>query len=239
MSDIQPTVAPSTSDLYQSLAPIAGLGDGDDNLGWPLLRFLDGLGQIIQRYADLASDTAAGEPGWSLLVDPGRCPTYGLGWLAQMVGVRFDQTQSTDTTQRAAITAEQGFMRGTPAALQAAAAKWLQPNQQVVVYERDTDPYHFTVALQLGSLAAATFAQTEAEYPTFAERTAARSTFSTPAYPEAQVQAALAAQKPAGLIMTVNIIAGPSFGQVQDAFATFAERQAALPTFADVSIYMP
>lgn len=238
MSDVQPAVAPATLDLYQALGPIPTLGDGDQAAGWPLLAFLDGIGQIIQRVADLADDTPTA-PGWSLLLDPDRCPTYALPWLAQIVGVRFDQTQSTEAAQRAAIKAEQGFTRGTPAAMQAAAAKWLQPNQQVIIYERDTDPYHLTVVLELGALSKATYSQSESTYATYAARTAARTTYSTPAYPQAQVQAALASQKPAGLTMTVSIVSGPTYGQVAAAYTTYSARQAALPTYADVSVYVP
>jgi P2-related tail formation protein len=237
VSDVQPTVAASTLDLYNALGPIPTLGDGDQAYGWPLLTFLDGLGQIIQRIDDLASDDTAGNPGWSILLDPARCPPYALAWLAQLVGVRFDQTQTTAAAQRAAIQAEQGFNRGTPAALQAAAAKWLAPNQSVVIVERDTDPYHFTVSIQLGHLAPATYAQISATYATYAAETAARSTYSTPAYPQAQIQAALAAQKPGGLIMAVNITSGPIYSVVAAAYTTYAARQTALPTYADVSVY--
>jgi hypothetical protein len=234
----EPTVADITLQLYDALGPIPGLGVGDDYLGWPLLCFLDGIGQIIQRIADLAQDTAGG-PGWSSLLDPTRCPPYALAWLAQCVGVTFNQTQSTAAAQLAAIQAEQGFNRGTVAALQNAAGQWMQPGQQVVIYERDPDPYSFTVVLQLGTLAPATYGQTSAEYPTYAERTAARSTYSTPSYPQAQVQAALESQKPAGLLMNIQIVAGPTYGQVGDAYSTYAARLAALPTYADVAVFEP
>lgn len=235
MSDIPPpTVAPATWDLYNRLGPIPyipnddGLADAD--LGYPLLAFLDGIGQIMQQTLDLFQDTDEG-PGWSQILDINRCPTVALPWLAQWVGVRFDQTQNTDATQRAAIQAEQGFNRGTVQALQAAAAKWLAPGQSIQIYERTPDPYSFTVVISLGQLAPGTYSQVSAEYPTYAEWTAASSSYDTPAYPQAQISAALMAQKPAGLLMTINIVAGATYGTQSGDYATYTDYQAALPTY--------
>lgn len=242
MSDIAtpgaPVVAAATTEIYNDLgAPFAEFGAGDAFNGYPLLRFLDGIGQLLQRGDDLSfDDLSTGAPGWSVLLDPTRCPAYALPWLAQFVGVRFDpESQVTAAAQRQALLAEQPWQRGTVAAIQAAAAQWLQAGQQALVYERDTGPYHFSVVLRLGALAPATFAQTAATYPTFADRTAARSTFATPAYPQAQVAAAITGAKPAGLTYSLSIVAGPTFAQTLTGLPTFADRLATVPTFADIS----
>lgn len=241
---VPPTVAADTLELYRALGPIPALtdtvGQADADLGWPLLRILDGVGQILQRVDDITrDDPATGAPGWSILFDPARCPTYALPWLAQMVGVRFDTTTATDTAQRAAIRAEQGFQRGTRAAMQAAAAKWLAPGQTITIFERTPDPYSLTVLLSLQQLAAGPYWQTEDEFPTYAARSAARSAYSTAAYPQAQIEAAIVSQKPAGLTMTIQVVTSATYQRVGAAFSTYASRSAALPTYADVTVWQP
>jgi P2-related tail formation protein len=237
MSDItMPVVADATLDLYDRLYPFQNVtdayGNNDAALGYPLLRFLDGIGQIMQQTLNLFQDTPQG-PGWSQIFDPTRCPTEALPWLAQWVGVRFNQTQNTDGAQRAAIQAEQGFNRGTVAALQNAAAQWLTPHQAVLIYERTPDPYSFTVVLALGQLTTGTYSQVSAQFPTYAAWTAASSTYETPAYPQAQVQAALEAQKPASLLMTITVVGGATYGQQTSDYTTYATYQAALATYGD------
>lgn len=230
-----PTVTDATNELYAALQPIANYGAGDESLGYPLLRWLDGPGQLIERLNDLAlDDPTTGDPGWSIIFDPTRCPTYALPWLAQCVGVRFDSTQNTDATQRAAIVAEPAFKRGTPSAIQAAAAKYLSSGQQVILFERDTDPYHFTVLIRLGALQPATYAQMEATYATFSAAEAAFANYDTEAFPQAQVQAALAAAKPAGLTMTVSIATGLTYEEAEATYATYTAAQAAFSSFAQI-----
>lgn len=207
----------------------------DAALGYPLLKWLDGIGQIVQRLNDLALDNlTTGDPGWSIIFDPDRCPTYALPWLAQCVGVRFDTTQNTDATQRAAIRGEQAFQRGTLQALQAAANKYLVAGQVINIYERTPDPYSLTVVISLPQIAQQTFAQIGATYATFAAYKLAFSTFSQPAYAQAQITAALQAAKPAGLIMTINVVTGPTFAVIKADFATFATLKAAIPLFSGI-----
>lgn len=239
-----PDVAADTLRAYAALGPIPSLvdqyGRADADLNWPLLRWLDGTGQLLQRVDDLArTDPATGAPGWSLLLDVDRCPTFALPWLAQLVGVRFDLTQNTDATQRQAIRDEQGFRRGSVPTVQAAVNKYLQPGTTAIIVERDTSPYHFRVIVDTATIAGGTFGDSTVNWPTFAARTATKGTFGTPFYPMAKITDAVNAAKPGGLLATVIAIAGPTFGQTAAAFATFADRLAALPTFADVPTFTP
>lgn len=235
MSDL-PVVARDTTTLYQGLGPIPHLknqqGLDDKYLGYPLLKWLDGIGQILGRITDLAmTDPDTGDIGWSIILDPDRCPTYALPWLAQLVGVRFDATQNTDAAQRAAIKAEQSWQRGTPAAIQAAAAKYLNPGQSVQIYERDTSPYHLTVVITLGQFTAGTYSQLSATYATYAAYAAAASTYALPLYPQALIEAAILSQKPAGLIMVIEALNGITYGTLGGRYETYAALDAAFATY--------
>lgn len=196
-----------------------------------LLKYLDGAGQLLQRINDLCQDTAAG-PGWSQILDVNRCPTYALPWLAQLIGVRFSPYQNTDALQRAAIQSEQGFTRGTPAALAAAASRYLKPNQTVTIFERDTDPYHFTVVLGIGQLVGATYGYLGSLYPTYADLTGAFATYSIIAFAQDEINTALEAAKPAGLMMTVTAVASATYSTLSSDYATYSDLESAFSSYA-------
>lgn len=111
-------------------------------------------------------------PGWSQVMDPDRCPGWALPWLAQFAGVRLTASMP-ESEQRARITSPPAFERGTRAAMRAAATPYLTGTQQVRIIERDGGAYNVTVIT---------------------------STSETP--DPAVVEAAVRAQKPAGLLLT-------------------------------------
>ncbi|HEX8762925.1 MAG TPA: hypothetical protein VF733_04170 [Candidatus Saccharimonadales bacterium] len=141
--------------------------------------YLSSIGdELFQFVEDWASDTDAGQPGYSLLVDITRSPDIGLPWLAQFVGA-IVTSGATPAVQRQQVQSLSAWGRGTVAALQAAPLPWLTGTQTVVIKERDTSPYHLEV------------------YTLASETTNATA-----------VQNALLAQKPAGLQMTYINYAG-------------------------------
>lgn len=132
---------------------ITGLGIGTDDaqiqgnqdeLGW----YLDALGQLFQQSAAIVIDQstdgdAAYQTGYGVVFtveprfdgDEAICPTAQLPYLAQYVGVTVPPDAS-DATARSLILAEQGMHRGTPAAITAAAQRWLSGSQTIDLIER-------------------------------------------------------------------------------------------------------
>ena len=198
------TCSPDTLRLWGVLPQFAQ--DSDAANGYPFLTWLEGPCSLLQTVDDMARDQGS-NPGWSVLLDITRCPTAYLPWLAQFVGVRFSTLQTTDAQMRAAITTEQGFQRGTVAALIAATAPFMTSTAGVVVTERyGGDPYAVLVTLP-GADVIGTYEFTDAKYATYTAADAAYATYSaadlsagTP-----QIEAALQAALPAGLKLTVTI----------------------------------
>jgi hypothetical protein len=138
------------------------------------------LAAALERAAEIY-DPEDGPPG-SPLLDVDRCPPWALPWLGQLVGVRLPAGVS-DSDARVLIRSVAGWKRGTPAALRAAAGLYLTGTKTVYFRERDptaTDPpYTLEVVTR------------EDETPD-----------------PAAVEAALLAQKPAGLVLTYRAVAG-------------------------------
>lgn len=107
--------------------------------------YLSGLVSSLQEVEDYAADSDAG-PGWSIVLDLDRAPDKFMVWLSQFVGV--DATLplgQTPAQLRAAIKDRPNWKRGTVASIAAAAKQYLTGNKTVIIRERDTSPYHFTV----------------------------------------------------------------------------------------------
>jgi Phage tail protein (Tail_P2_I) len=82
--------------------------------------------QVFAIVADQGSpdEPASYQAGWSTLLDPSTCPTAFLPYLAQFIGASVPPG-TEDATARAIIRSEQGFQRGTPGAIVAAAQRFL------------------------------------------------------------------------------------------------------------------
>lgn len=136
----QPDLGTFGQDLYDALEPMAW---EDEQLGWPLAYFSEGMGVMFQEVEDYARDGLLG-PGWSIIVDLDRALPKGLPWLAQFVGVVTDPSLD-DTTQRDRIRNAAGWRRGTKASMIAAAQAFLTGTKVVLFRERDTSAYHLQV----------------------------------------------------------------------------------------------
>lgn len=127
----------------------------------------------LQAIDDIIRDSPY-NPGWSILMDINRCPTYALPWLAQFLGVRFSQP-STDAAMRAAIVQESPFDRGTPAYIAYQADLEMQFPYAVTLMERTSyigdaigyDPYAVTVMYPRLGVGALTYSQLFAEYSNY------------------------------------------------------------------------
>lgn len=151
-------------------------------------------------------------PGWEVVFDARLCPPQYLPWLAQWAGVRYDRTLPAETN-RARILAREGATAGTVRELVEAVRSRLSGSGGIVrLLERDTGPHHITVQV-------------------FASQT-----------PDpAAVEAAIAAVKPARVIVDLEVRSSSSYAEVRASKTgqTYAARQAAYPTYDDVNDYLP
>ena len=177
--------------------------DADAANQYTFLSWLEGIGGQQQLIDNLCRDSEFG-PGWSAIVDLGRCPSYALPWLAQFVGVNLPGSiLSNDEATRQAILAHPGFNRGTVAAIIDAAQSLLGPNSYVNVIERYPDPYSLTVQYydNNGSL---TYSELAVAEPTYAAVDSAYATYNNfPVQSGDAVAAAIQSAIPGGLICTI------------------------------------
>lgn len=191
---------------YESMAPLAWM---DASTGYALALFCGALGTMFQPVEDVARDTPEG-PGWSAVVDLTRCPAAWLPWLAQFIGVTVP-AGATDAQARAWIAETDGFNRGTPAAIRAAAAATLTGSQTVVLQERlGGDAY------ALGAYTIAT------ETPSVT-----------------QTRAAIVAQKPGGIVLTYSTGAANTYQAVKIGYAKYSDVKAHFTDYSHLAANRP
>jgi hypothetical protein len=123
-------------------------------------------------------------PGYGSLFDIDRCPPASLPYLGQFVGVRVPTGMSA-TDARQLIKAEAGINRGTPASIMSAVQRFLTGSKTVVLQERlngqtgAADAYQLTIGMLSGEVGSLD-----------------------------QIKAAVNAVKPAGIVVTYQVIAG-------------------------------
>lgn len=224
-----PQVAEATLRFYGALG--SAFTDGDAAHNYPLLRFLDAPGRLLQNIEDLTRDQGSA-PGWSALFDLTRAPTYALPWLGQTVGVSVDPTVS-DAAQRRQIVTESGQARGTVTALQQATLSFLQgPSPVVDVIERDGNPWTVTVAIYASQLVGMSYAKLSENYPTYTMLSAAYATYQQYAVGFSELYQALAQVKPAGLLLNLYVRTGPSYASLSGADLTYTAAAARYLTYA-------
>jgi hypothetical protein len=178
---MRPAVVALADEAHEELGPLSA-PDGETT-DWALLALLQGLLSQLQPMDDLVRDTNAGT-GYSLALDVDNCPDYLLRWLGQFAGVKVTPGDSTDAAwverARAEIRNAAGWRRGTPAAIRGAAQEHLTGTKTVRMLERTISAYTLTVLVR---------------------------TSETP--DPAAAEAAVRAQKPAGLILTFIVSDAP------------------------------
>lgn len=195
--------APDTTALYRRL----GWAKDEDATG-ELLAWLSGIGAMVQPIDNLCRDgfDADGNPapGWSQVLDIDRAPTEVLPWLAQFLGVRLN-TNLRDDQQRFAIENPQGFGRGTVTAILSAANLYLKPGYSAVIIERDTSAYHLAIHVPASGIAGlSTCESVFLTYTTCSALAAAFPACSTLWKIPAEIDAAMGAAIPAGLVAAIS-----------------------------------
>lgn len=163
------------ADLYERLAPWS---HADADNGYALALLCQAVGAQWDEIEAVVRTGGDGTIGWVRIMDPDVTPSFALEWLAQWAGVTTLRGIS-DADQRTRVRSTDGVHRGTRDALIAAAQAHLTGTKLVVLVERDSSPYHFTVATRSSE---------------------------TPDSDAAE--AALLAQKPAGLVMDYASVDG-------------------------------
>lgn len=202
---MRPEVSDITEELYGRLGPWAR-ADGEDT-GWALLHYCEAIaGRLLQPLEDIIRDQD-GAPGWSQILDVDRAPEEWLPWLGQLVGVRMPDGLPA-AQWRSRVKATDGFRRGSPEAIRAAARQHLigpdgtGDSATVYLVERNGHPYRLAVVTL------------------------------TPETPDpAKMQAAVKEQKPAGLTITFATVTGNTYAAIRDAFATYTLANADYATY--------
>lgn len=144
------------------------------------------------------------------LLDIDLCPDWALPWLAQLIGAAIPVGMPPDTA-RELIRNVAGFRRGTPAAITAAASFFLTGSKTVFFNERFAND-----AYRLGIVTLAV----ETPNP-------------------AQVQAAILAQKPGGILLSYSAIAGQTYRAVLTEVDSYREMRSDWATYRDVRDHLP
>lgn len=226
-------MATATTDrFYRQLAAL-GDNDPDGILHGIVAGLLDQADDVVQ----VISDTDAG-PGWSALLDVDRCPTWALRWLGQLVGVRVPATID-DTESRALIAEEAGFGRGRPAALIAAAKRFLRPGFDPIVVERYPDAYHVTVTVYASWLLGATYRELSEAYATYTDLEAEFPTYDAMTSSPTDLAAAVTAAKSASLLLTLVVLETASYSYLTAHYATYTDLATAFPTYDAMTEFTP
>lgn len=184
----RPVVSPTAEEAYAGLVP---WNTADENV-WDLLKYVQSITLGLDEINQIVRDTDE-RPGWSIIMDVDNAPAKYLPWLAQFVGVVVDYGLS-EADQRQQIKDTQGFRRGTPASMRAAAQLYLTGSKSVIIDERDTSPYHLRVR-----------------------------TFDSETPDPARVEAALLSEKPAGLVMEYLVTNGLTYDEIAATGKTYNE----------------
>lgn len=208
--------------------------DADDRSDAPLLRWLSLLWDQVGEVADTGESFAPDDGSRSALIDPDRADDGWLPWLGQLLGFSFPATMPA-ASMRAALNSFT-FQRGTAAAIVSAAQRYLKPGSPVVVDR--VDQWHYTVTVFTADIIGLTLRDLDADYATLNDVAAAFPRLSDFETQQGNLQAAVEAEKPAGLVMTLIVTTG-SLDELAAAYATLAAVDAAFPTMGDLAVWAP
>lgn len=176
--------------------------------------FAGAIGEQFEEIYELISDRGTdGDPnyasGWSVLFDVDLCPAKYLPFLGQFVGVP-DLVGVAEVTARALIGSQPSMHRGTPRSIINAAAATLTGTQTVQLVERyGGDPYAIRVV-----------------------------TYTAETPDQAATLAAILRMKPAGIVLTYDVLTGWTIGEMEAAYSalTIADLEGAFSSIADLEV---
>lgn len=174
-----------------------------------------GLVPLVEAYAEPLNTTDAlvtpTPRGWAAAFDLDTTPDPR--WLGALAGSRPPGGATTEQA-REFIRDRASWRRGTPAAMRAAVAALLTGARRVVLLERDGSPWRLTVRVFTP------------EVP--------------PGVTAADIKRAALTQKPVGIVLTVEIVAGASYDHMQEQHGpTYAAQAASFPTYAQAMNHLP
>lgn len=183
-------------DLYAATPTMAAL-DPENGFAWA--RYLAALSELLDVIAVMVRDDDQGNPGWTAMASPSRCPEPFLRVLAQWAGIRrWDALDPPDLRALIGPRAP-GLWRGTREAMIAAVRRFYPPahfDPSWIYFEEraDGNPYQLRVF-----------------------------TFDFVEHDEAGVRAALQANKPAGLNLIYEVRHGQTWGMLRDRGLTWGD----------------
>lgn len=105
-------------ELYESLEPFHY---AEEQYDYPLRKFCQSLLDPAEIIYWLVRDQPNGDVGWSILLDPTRCPDQLIPWLQQLAGIRPIRGNPAKIERKRILTGE-GYNRGTLRSIYEAAA---------------------------------------------------------------------------------------------------------------------
>lgn len=161
--------------------------------------------------ADTDTRTTPTAAGWAQVFDLDTTPDPR--WLGAAIGSPVPAGLTVDQA-RDYISGRAYWRRGTPEAIRAAVRPLLTGERRVVLLERDTSPWHLTVRVY------------EAEV--------------LPGVTAADVAAAATTQKPVGIILAAEIVAGASYAHFAvEHGPTYGDVATDFPTYAAAASHLP
>lgn len=143
-------------------------------------------------------------PGWGALLDPDEVPDEMVDYLAQFIGVVIPGGVDA-ATAREWLRNTDGRNRGTPAAIAGAARAFLTGAKTVYLIERHGSPYKLTVT-----------------------------TWASETPDPGRVEAAVRAQKPAGIVLTYSTINGGDYETLRDTHSDYSVVAELFEDYAEV-----
>lgn len=202
-----PELGLTGAQLHERTLPVA-FADAENGYAWA--KYLAALSLILDPIARMVYIDAEGNPGWSDLASPSRCPREWLPVLAQWAGVRRPDAMSEDELRELIGPRAPGMWRGTRAAMIAAIRRFYDPGVDVdrfVYFEEraDGDPYRLRIF-----------------------------TYSFIPHDAELVADAIAHATPAGLRVTYEVRDGQTYNMLRDRHVDYNEVRASYDSYNDV-----